>query len=68
MLYKVFLAIAIVGGINWGLIGLLNFDLVAFIFGSGSLLARIVYIAVGISAICCIPALFSNTDSGTADM
>ena len=60
MLYKICIALLIVGGINWGLIGILNFDLVAFIFGAGSLLARIVYTIVGIAAICSIPALFSN--------
>ncbi len=51
------------GGLNWGLIGILNFDLVAFIFGGGSLLARIVYTLVGVAAVCAIPALFSSNDS-----
>ena len=41
----------IVGAINWGLIGLFNFDLVATLFGTMSLLSRIVYTAVGISGI-----------------
>ena len=62
MLYKVCIALLIVGGINWGLIGILNFDLVAFIFGSGSLLSRIVYTIVGVAAICSIPALFSSNE------
>ena len=66
-LYKVSLALLIVGGINWGLIGLLNFDLVAFIFGGGSLLSRIVYTIVGIAAVCAIPALFSS-DNGESAM
>ncbi|MBQ9844635.1 MAG: DUF378 domain-containing protein [Oscillospiraceae bacterium] len=61
MLYKVCLALLIVGGLNWGLVGILNFDLVAFIFGSGSLLARIVYTLVGVAAVCSIPALFSGS-------
>lgn len=42
------LTIAIIGAINWGLIGLFRFDLVAFIFGDMSWFARIVYILVGI--------------------
>ena len=67
MLYKICIALLIVGGLNWGLVGILNFDLVAFIFGSGSLLARIVYTVIGIAAICSIPALFSS-DSGTSEM
>jgi len=62
MLYKVCIALLIIGGLNWGLIGILNFDLVAFIFGGGSLLARIVYTIVGVAAICSIPALFSSTE------
>ncbi|MEF3691917.1 MAG: DUF378 domain-containing protein [Candidatus Moraniibacteriota bacterium] len=40
-----------VGGLNWGLVGLLNFDLVATIFGDMSVLSRIVYTVVGISAV-----------------
>ena len=38
------LILVIVGGLNWGLVGLFNFDLVAAIFGAGSTLSRIVYI------------------------
>ena len=41
----------VVGGLNWGLVGIFNFDLVAWIFGSGSVVSRIVYILVAISAI-----------------
>lgn len=41
----------VVGGINWGLVGFFNFDLVAGIFGSGAWLSRIVYIVVGLSAL-----------------
>ena len=40
----------IVGGLNWGLVGLLDFDLVAMIFGDGSVLSRLVYTVVGLSA------------------
>lgn len=42
------LTIAIIGAVNWGLIGLFRFDLVAFIFGNMSWLSRIVYTLVGI--------------------
>jgi len=41
----------IVGGLNWGLVGLADFDLVATLFGEGSTLSRIVYILVGLSAL-----------------
>ncbi|MBU0570697.1 MAG: DUF378 domain-containing protein [Candidatus Omnitrophica bacterium] len=45
------LILVIVGGLNWGLVGALNFDLVAAIFGVMSVLSRIVYGLVGIAAI-----------------
>lgn len=45
------LTLVIVGALNWLLIGILNFDLVASIFGTMSLLSRIVYTLVGISGI-----------------
>jgi len=45
------LVLIIVGGLNWGLVGLFNFDLVATIFGAGSILARVVYVLVGVSAL-----------------
>ena len=41
----------VIGGLNWGLVGLFNFDLVAAIFGDGAALARIVYIVVGVCAV-----------------
>ena len=60
------LALVIVGGINWGLVGLFGFDLVAAIFGAGSLLARLVYIVVGLSALWQIKPLLSAVGSGEA--
>jgi len=45
------LLLLIVGGLNWGLVGLFGFDLVAAILGDGSVLARLVYILVGASAV-----------------
>jgi uncharacterized protein len=45
------LVLVIIGGLNWGLVGLVNFDLVAAIFGAASVLSRIVYCLVGLSAI-----------------
>lgn len=47
----------IVGGLNWGLVGLADFDLVAALFGEMSALTRIIYILVGISALCGIYTL-----------
>lgn len=45
------MTLLIVGGINWGLVGLLNLDLVAFLFGEMSLLSRVVYVVVGLCAL-----------------
>ena len=45
------MVLMIVGGLNWGLVGLFNFDLVAALFGEGSMLSRIVYTLVGIAAL-----------------
>ena len=41
----------VVGGLNWGLVGLLNFDLVASLFGDASVISRLVYSLVGVSAV-----------------
>jgi uncharacterized membrane protein YuzA (DUF378 family) len=46
------LILLIVGGLNWLLVGAFNFDLVAALFGEMSPLSRIVYILVGLSALC----------------
>ena len=44
----------IIGGLNWGLVGLLDFDLVAVLFGHMTILSKAVYILVGLSAIYCL--------------
>jgi len=43
--------LVVVGGLNWGLVGILDFDLVATIFGEMSAISRIVYTLVGLSAV-----------------
>jgi uncharacterized protein len=45
------LVLLIVGGINWGLVGIAGFDLVAALFGEGSGLSRAVYVLVGLAAL-----------------
>lgn len=50
-LYKVALVIATIGCINWGLVGIFDFNLVEYLFGDGTLLTRIVYILVLISGL-----------------
>ena len=53
------LILLVVGGLNWGLVGLFNFDLVATLFGEKSMLARIVYSLVGVSALWQLIPLFA---------
>jgi len=60
------LAIAIIGAVNWGLIGIFQFDLVAFLFGDMSWLSRIVYILVGISGLYLI-TFFMRIFDGSED-
>ena len=55
------LIITIIGAINWGLIGLFDFNLVTFLFGVGSIITRIVYILVGICGIYLL-TFFSKLD------
>ena len=50
-LYKTALAIAIIGCINWGLVGIFNYNLVEFLFGDGTILTRVVYVIVAIAGI-----------------
>ena len=50
-LYKIALALAIIGCINWGLVGIFNFNLVEYLFGDNSLITRIVYTLVFVSGL-----------------
>lgn len=58
------LTIAIIGALNWGLIGIFRFDLVAFIFGNMSWLSRIVYILVGLCGLFLITFYMHLGDRG----
>lgn len=63
--YKICILLLIVGGLNWGLVGLFRFDLVAWLFGgSASVISRIVYGLVGLSALGAIPSLFVSSGDG----
>lgn len=61
-LQKILLVITIVGAVNWGLIGLFDFDIVAFIFGNMSLLTRIVYTVVAVCGLVNIGILFNHLE------
>ena len=61
-LQKVLLVITIIGAVNWGLIGLLDFDLVAMIFGEAPLFSRIIYTLVGVCGLVNIGILFNHLE------
>ncbi|MCI6763745.1 MAG: DUF378 domain-containing protein [Bacilli bacterium] len=61
-LQKVCLVVTIIGGINWGLIGLLDFNLVEAIFGASSVISRIVYSLVGLTSMINVGILLMDLD------
>ena len=62
ILDRIALILTIIGGINWGLIGIFKFDFVAWIFGGqAAIMSRIIYTLVCLAAVWCISLLFRNT-------
>lgn len=62
ILDKIALFLAVIGGLNWGSVGLFKLDVVAYLCGGvSSPLARIVYIVVGLAALWCVTLLFRDT-------
>ena len=60
---RIALVLAIIGGLNWGSVGLFRFDLVAYLFGGQTAsVSRVVYILVGLSALWCVSLLFRERD------
>ena len=61
---RIALLLTIIGALNWGSIGLFQFDLVAWICGGpATLLARIIYTVVGLAGIWCISLVFRSRDA-----
>lgn len=59
MLNKIALILLIIGGINWGLIGIFQLDAVAWLFGGAeTILSRVIYTVVALAAIWCVSLLF----------
>ena len=68
ILDRIALVLTIIGSLNWGLVGLFRFDLVAWICGgNGTLLARIIYTLVGLAGVWCISLLFRPDEERTRD-
>ena len=66
MFDKICLILIIIGALNWGLVGLFSFDLVAWAFGgSEALISRIVYTVIALAGIWCVSLLFRDrTEAG----
>lgn len=63
MLDRIALIILIIGGLNWGSVGLFRFDLVSFLFGgSAEVITRLIFVLVGLSALWCISLLFKSRE------
>ena len=60
---KIALILSIIGSLNWGLVGLFSFDLVAWICGgAANVIARIIYVVIALAGVWCISLLFKNDD------
>ena len=65
---RIALGLLIIGGLNWGSVGLFRFDLVAFACGgSGSIISRIVYTLVALAGVWCISLLFREESPAMGD-
>lgn len=63
MLHRIALVLVIIGALNWGLVGLFQFDLVAYLFGgTAAILSRIVYTLIALGGIWSISALFHDSE------
>ena len=64
---RIALVLTIIGGINWGSVGLFRFDIVAWLFGGQTAtVSRVIYTLVGLAALWCVSLLF-RTDTVTDD-
>ena len=67
MIDKIALTLLIIGGINWGLVGIFKFDLVAFLCGGQTgVISRIIYIIICLCEIWCINLLFKDTTNANS--
>lgn len=68
MLDKISLALTIIGGINWGCVGIFQFDIVAWIFGGqDAIFSRIIYTVIALASIWCISLFFKSSGAGVQE-
>ncbi len=65
-LYWIALILTVIGGLNWGLIGLINLNVVDAIFGVGSIITRTIYVIIGLAALYLIAATLMERPVDTA--
>ncbi|MDR0726559.1 MAG: DUF378 domain-containing protein [Rickettsiales bacterium] len=58
--------LVLIGALNWGLVGLFRFDIVAAVFGPGTTLSRIIYTIIGIAAVVLVVLMFAPRDAREA--
>lgn len=64
MLDKICLILVIIGSLNWGSVGLFQFDIVAWLFGGAdSIISRIIYTVIALAGVWCVSLLFRETDA-----
>lgn len=61
------LVLSIVGCVNWGLVGIFQFDLVAWLFGAGAVLSRIIYTVIGLAGLWCISFFLRRARLGNSN-
>lgn len=68
MLDRICLILTIIGSLNWGSLGLFQFDIVAWLFGGAdSVISRIIYTVVALAGVWCISLLFRERDSAVTE-
>ena len=68
IVFKICLVLLVIGGLNWGLVGLFDFNLVGWLFGgSASWISRVIFSLVGVAAIVAVPYLFMSPGSDNAE-
>lgn len=69
MLDRIALVLAIIGGLNWGSIGLFGFDAVAWLFGGQTaIFSRVIYVVVALAALWCVSLLFRSREEVSTDV
>ena len=62
-IYKICLILVIIGALNWGLVGLFDFNLVTAVFGIDSILSNVIYVLVAIAGLISVGLLFRHFES-----